>query len=44
MTNVRAEKLETIIYKTELYLKLASLKSPFTCPLKPDDKVNPLFK
>lgn len=33
-TNVEDEKLETIIYKIEPYLKLASLKSLFTCPFK----------
>lgn len=33
-TNVGDEKLETIIYKIELYLKLASLKSLFTRPFK----------
>lgn len=33
-TNMGNEKLETIIYKIELHLKLASLKSPFMCPFK----------
>lgn len=33
-TNVEDEKLEAIIYKIELYLKLALLKSLFTCPFK----------